>query len=503
MQFQIRKYVALWLAFLAIIAATAYTVGVTYAGDLSVSTGVIGSAGYVYSIQGTPTGCVITTKNGSAPLYILARYNGMEEKWSDEVKTLEFPTDKASVPMDLYWGSKPTGVYTKLTAVVMEKNTKTGNWEVHTENEVYTANAEVLGSWTDDMSGNPSSAVAAISNQVCAGITDDYKKALAIHDWVCSNIYYNRDDQGYDIIKDIDPDKVLSEKLAHCGGYAELFQAMCHAQNIPCVTVYGTTSESGSLLAAVKNPAAKIAVRFWTHGWNECYADGRWLIVDCTWDSGLEVRKGVKYDNNVSHAYFDCDLTFFSATHLALSRSGTQTEAPALWSKNQVLAAMQNDLLPEELNGRFGTAITRGEFCALAVRLVEQKEAQPIKQVLANRGLTQGSFTDTSNPNILAANALGIVSGYKDGRFNPDGRISRQEAAAILMRTAKVLGVESTAKVNTFSDKAQAGEWAHPAIAFVSDKGIMQGVGDNCFVPKGGYTREQSIVTIMRLFDLS
>jgi len=33
-------------------------------------------------------------------------------------------------------------------------------------------------------------------------------------------------------------------------------------------------------------------------------------------------------------------------------------------------------------------------------------------------------------------------------------------------------------------------------------QGIMGGVGDNTFAPKSSYTREQSIATLMRLWDI-
>ena len=34
-------------------------------------------------------------------------------------------------------------------------------------------------------------------------------------------------------------------------------------------------------------------------------------------------------------------------------------------------------------------------------------------------------------------------------------------------------------------------------------KGICGGVGNNMFSPQGSYTREQSIITLLRLFDLA
>lgn len=35
----------------------------------------------------------------------------------------------------------------------------------------------------------------------------------------------------------------------------------------------------------------------------------------------------------------------------------------------------------------------------------------------------------------------------------------------------------------------------------MSAAGIMQGVGDGRFSPKGSYTREQAVMTMLRLYD--
>ena len=52
------------------------------------------------------------------------------------------------------------------------------------------------------------------------------------------------------------------------------------------------------------------------------------------------------------------------------------------------------------------------------------------------------SFTDTQRPLCADnASALGIVNGYEDGSFVPNGNITRQEAAKMLYETAKVLGL--------------------------------------------------------------
>lgn len=79
--------------------------------------------------------------------------------------------------------------------------------------------------------------------------------------------------------------------------------------------------------------------------------------------------------------------------------------------------------------------------------------------------------------------------------------ITRQEAAAFLARSAKVLGMD-TSKVESasFADGGTVGVWFTDAVNFVYQINVMGGTGGNNFTPLGTYTREQSFVTIYRLF---
>ena len=116
--------------------------------------------------------------------------------------------------------------------------------------------------------------------------------------------------------------------------------------------------------------------------------------------------------------------------------------------------------------------------------------------------MTTGSFADTDDSAVLAANALGIVNGYGDGSFGPENSITRQEAAAILTRTAQVLGLpQDGADISGFTDLSQIGEWARDSVAVCKALGVMYGTSDTTFDPRSPYTREQCVVTINRLFE--
>jgi hypothetical protein len=134
----------------------------------------------------------------------------------------------------------------------------------------------------------------------------------------------------------------------------------------------------------------------------------------------------------------------------------------------------------------------------MAVQWVEYATGKSIDEVLAEQGKSRdpNAFTDTSDPYILAAFALGITSGVGNNRFDPSGQFSRQQAAAMIMNTCRAAGADvSNPPASGFADMGSAAIWAVDGINFVRANGIMQGTGDGNFSPGAPYTREQSIIT--------
>lgn len=163
------------------------------------------------------------------------------------------------------------------------------------------------------------SSVSELSASITAGCASDYDKALALHDWICENIYYDSDSISGDsnnapyVASD-----VLEEKRAVCLGYANLYAAMCRAVSIPCnvVTGYalGVTGSSDSSWTETNINSTEA-----NHAWNEVYLDNRWVIVDTTWDCGNKIENSLAVsESETSHLYFDANIRFFSANHKIL-----------------------------------------------------------------------------------------------------------------------------------------------------------------------------------------
>lgn len=94
------------------------------------------------------------------------------------------------------------------------------------------------------------------------------------------------------------------------------------------------------------------------------------------------------------------------------------------------------------------------------------------------------------------------MNGRGGGQFDPYASITREEAAAFLMRSAKVLGMDTTQISDAqFADAAEISASFRDAVNFVYQIKVMNGTGGGKFTPDDNYTREQSFVTIYRLFQ--
>jgi len=99
------------------------------------------------------------------------------------------------------------------------------------------------------------------------------------------------------------------------------------------------------------------------------------------------------------------------------------------------------------------------------------------------------SFTDLAghkaSAEIEEAVALGVVFGYPDGTFRPDGSVTRAEFASMLVRGLKL--VEEGATL-TFKDKDTIGAWAVKPVQQAVKLGIISGYSDGTFRPNTNIT---------------
>jgi len=187
----------------------------------------------------------------------------------------------------------------------------------------------------------------------------------------------------------------------------------------------------------------------------------------------------------------------------------TSSDAPSEWALEEVMQAVNNNLVMADLQHNYTKNINRLDFCRLVINLIEQKTDKSIDDILKEKNIEidNKAFKDTNDKNALAANALQIVGGRGDGIFDCASDITREEAAKMLKNAADILGVKAQGNGVNFSDEAEFSPWAVEHIKFISAvidnntlKPVMGGVGDNRFDPKGKYTYQQAFITMLRLY---
>jgi hypothetical protein len=176
----------------------------------------------------------------------------------------------------------------------------------------------------------------------------------------------------------------------------------------------------------------------------------------------------------------------------------TSLEGASAWARTGIASAIAKGFVPEDLQSDYTRVITRGEFCRMAVGYMEYASGTGIDRILSEKGLARdpSAFSDTDDPYILAAYALGVVSGTGDGKFTPEGEFTREQAATMIMNVRGALGRDISGSAGSgFADAGSISSWAADGINYCAANGIMSGTGDNNFSPQMTYTIEQSIVT--------
>ena len=118
-------------------------------------------------------------------------------------------------------------------------------------------------------------------------------------------------------------------------------------------------------------------------------------------------------------------------------------------------------------------------------------------------------FSDVANgqyytPYVQWASDNGIVSGYGDGKFGPSDRIQRSQMALIVVRYARFAGIPLSdgGSGDKFADDAVIPSWAKNEVYTARNSGLINGVGGNAFAPSDGASRAQVCAIISRLLAL-
>ncbi len=165
---------------------------------------------------------------------------------------------------------------------------------------------------TDEQRAEVLAEIDGIAEQVCEELESDYDKARALAQWVSQNIYYDFD--AYHSSVTTETLSLSSTLLLHrsvCGGYANLYAALCQSQGIECYIAQGDVVQNHrTFLEADDLPS---------HEWNLVHIDGRYFWVDTLWNnSGNQYFDGVYTEGAPSLRYFDPTNEIMAQDHRAV-----------------------------------------------------------------------------------------------------------------------------------------------------------------------------------------
>ncbi len=189
------------------------------------------------------------------------------------------------------------------------------------------------------------------------------------------------------------------------------------------------------------------------------------------------------------------DPTLLEGNNLSLSNSGAAVSG---WAVDTINSAETAKLVPDSLFGADLTQnATRSDFAGASVKLYEAMSGQSAPDVSK-----VDPFEDASDIVVRQAYALGFINGVGEGKFAPNDPLTREQAAVILARVYEKIHGSLPAGGNTnFADNAAISSWSQNAVAFMSGKSIVGGVGGNRFDPQGNTTGEQALAIALRMFQ--
>lgn len=201
-------------------------------------------------------------------------------------------------------------------------------------------------------------------------------------------------------------------------------------------------------------------------------------------------------------------LAFTLAIQLCVCAEYTSSD----WAAEEVEKAEQSGIIPDILiNEDLREDITRKEFAHVCLECYEALGGE------RKDNISETPFTDVDDETITEAYSIGLISGVGNDLFAPDDRLTREQAAVMLVRVFKSTQMkgwslsedekfvleydELLVGVKAFKDTSEISDWARTSVDYLLSKDIAAGNEENMFLPLGSITREESLLLSLRLVN--
>jgi len=186
-------------------------------------------------------------------------------------------------------------------------------------------------------------------------------------------------------------------------------------------------------------------------------------------------------------AAFHPDTLSYTATTTA-----ARVELRVRASSPSARISLRGETIAEKASYDLVPGANRFELVVRAEDGTEKKYGVEISRSLIQFSDTAGHWAEQD---ILKAARAGLVEGYPDGTFRPNGLVTREEFAALLVRALSPAG---EAEELVFMDRDQIGGWAKQAVARAAGAGLVKGYPDGTFRPSAAISRAEAALMLSR-----
>ena len=233
-----------------------------------------------------------------------------------------------------------------------------------------------------------------------------------------------------------------------------------------------------------------------------------WYCSELVWASYY--NSGVNLDDNNGTGIIWPAQLYGSKKTYAVIPSKTKpaaryTDITNHWAYTAIAYMLNNGVMSGTSYTKFepNTNVTRAMFVSLLYRLAGRPN-------VSSSELSGNTFSDVRNSDsyyyyaVAWASSKGIVAGYTDGTFKPDGLVTREQCASFLYRFARYKNLNlsySAASLNQFTDVSQVSSYALVPMKWAVSKGIMSGTTTTTLSPQSTCTRAMSAQLLKKMIE--
>lgn len=176
------------------------------------------------------------------------------------------------------------------------------------------------------------------------------------------------------------------------------------------------------------------------------------------------------------------------------------------WYAGQVYALAERDIVSGTSATTFSPdrAVTRAEFLKLlAAAVLSPEELEEYRSLAIFEDVPAGEWFA---PYVNWGFQNEIAYGYSESLFLPNGLVTREEAAAFMVRFAETYPDKAVLKEKrdpfSFSDDAAISRWAAYSVSACQQAMILSGYRDGSFRPRARTTRGEAAVMLCALLEI-